>query len=136
MLSLVSLVLAAASLSGNGFWVIGVVMLAILALGFTRYRYVLGYFVLGMLYWLAVEGVQWLLSEIFALESPASYVAAIGFSMLPVLVILVWQPKPRSTSASANLLPRHAGHRPVVLEKDTDFNQKFVRHSAVFDSKN
>ena len=90
MLSLVSLVLAAASLSGNGFWVIGVVMLAILALGFTRYRYVLGYFVLGMLYWLAVEGVQWLLSEIFALESPASYVAAIGFSMLPVLVILVW----------------------------------------------
>jgi allophanate hydrolase subunit 2 len=28
-----------------------------------------------------------------------------------------------------------AGHRPVVLEKDTDFHQNFVRHASVFDSK-
>ena len=114
-----------------------------LAIAFTPYRFVLGYFMLGMVYWISVEGLHWAVVTLSSLTGTDAYVAAIGLSMIPIVIALNAKPKfnkavSQATTNQAMLkssVQMSAGHRPVVLEKDTDFHQNFVRHASVFESK-
>lgn len=123
------------SLSSGVF--IGLVVLGMVALLFTSYRFLVGYFTAGMCYWLWVEALQWVVARVLPnLETTDSYFLAFIVSLLPVVGLLVWQPKPRTsktiTSVNKTALLR-AGQRPLVLEKDTDFYQHFVRHNSLTD---
>ena len=134
-----SILLAATSLTVNWLFLIALVTVGMLAIAFTPYRFVLGYFILGMVYWIAVEGLHWMVVNASSLTGTDAYVVAIGLSMIPIVFALNWKPtytksraKPMSIKSSVQ---QSAGHRPVVLEKDTDFHQNFVRHASVFESK-
>ena len=59
MLISASLLLAATSLTSNWLFLIVLVTVGMLAIAFTPYRFVLGYFMLGMVYWISVEGLHW-----------------------------------------------------------------------------
>lgn len=134
-----SLLLAATSLTFNWLLLIVLVTVGMLAIAFTPYRFVLGYFMLGMVYWIAVEGLHWTVVQVSSLTGTEAYVAAVGLSMIPLILALSWKPTYRKGQNQQAILKssvqQSAGHRPVVLEQDTDFHQNFVRHTSVFDSK-
>lgn len=129
--------------------VLAVAILGMLALLFTSYRKVVGYFLTGMAYWLMVEGLAWGLRASFSLESLNSYVFAVGLSFIPIMMLLIWVEnrqetltfslpktlpklnKAKTTATRPSILM--AGQRPFMLEQDTDFCQHFIRHSPVFD---
>lgn len=122
------------SLSSGVF--IGLVVLGMVALLFTSYRFLIGYFMAGMGYWLWVEALHWVVARVLPnLETMDSYFFAFIVSLLPVVGLLVWQPKQRPSTpiAPTTTALLRAGQRPVVLEKDTDFYQHFVRHSSLTD---
>ncbi len=109
-------------------------VLGLIALAFTSYRFVVGYFFAGMIYWLLVEGLHWVISQ-FATDWAATdtYTLAVACSLLPLVGLLVVASRKRTT-ASTNLPtnPRLvAGNRPYMIEKDTDFYQHCVRHTSV-----
>ena len=54
MLISASLLLAATSLTSNWLFLIVLVTVGMLAIAFTPYRFVLGYFMLGMVYWIII----------------------------------------------------------------------------------
>lgn len=128
--------------------VLTVAILGMIALLFTSYRKVVGYFLAGMAYWLMVEGLAWGLRASFSLETLNSYVFAVGLSFVPIMMLLTWAenrqnkftfslPKMKKT-IPANPRPTRpsilmAGQRPFLMEQDTDFSQHFIRHSPVFD---
>lgn len=128
--------------------VLAVAILGMIALLFTSYRKVVGYFLAGMAYWLVVEGLAWGLRASFSLETLNSYVFAVGLSFVPIMMLLTWAenrqnnftfslPKTKKT-IPANARPTRpsilmAGQRPFLMEQDTDFSQHFIRHSPVFD---
>lgn len=121
-------------------WLVGLVALGMLALAFTNYRYVLGYFALGMLYWLGVEGLQWLcVTLIPTLTDTQGYVFAIGLTLIPIIGVLAWLPslataKAHTLAEQSNDYQRlGAGRRPFILEKDTDFHQQYVSHTLITD---
>ena len=64
--------------------------LALLVVGlvvtwFSAYRYLLGYFLAGMGYWLAVEGLQWSAVQLFPISDWHGYVVALTASwFIPV----------------------------------------------------
>ena len=143
MLISASLLLAATSLTFNWLFLIVLVTVGMLAIAFTPYRFVLGYFMLGMVYWISVEGLHWTVVTLSSLTGTDAYVAAIGLSMIPIVIELNGKPRFNKAASQATTnqtmlkssVQMSAGHRPVVLEKDTDFHQNFVRHASVFDSK-
>lgn len=129
----------------------GVAMLALL---FTSYRYVVGYFLAGMLYWLGIEVVHWLVTVVSPLSSFHAYILAVALSLIPIMLMLavkdnllslkpfnlrvvgrffrpisqlLYRPK-----TPTQAMPRIAGQKPFILEQDTDFTQQFVCHSSVF----
>lgn len=124
-------------------------VVGLLALAFTSYRFVVGYLLAGMLYWLWVEGIHWLVVAVVpALAVSDSYILSVAVSLLPLMVVLARQPRSvrmngkqvdsnqAQTRSTSSLYPEPtmrlaAGQRPFVLEKDTDFYQHFVRHTAV-----
>ncbi len=78
-----------------------------------------------------------------SLTGTDTYVAAIGLSMIPIVIALNGKPKFNKAASQAatnqamlkSSVQMSAGHRPVVLEIYTAFHQNFVRHASVFDSK-
>lgn len=108
------------------------IVLGFIGLAFTSYRFVIGYFFAGMLYWLWVEGLHWVVGEVApTLVVSDSYVLAVAISLLPFLWLLRL---PRHYVAPQDTLPNlqiTAGQRRFVLEKDTDFYQHCIRHSAI-----
>ena len=124
-------------------WLIGLIIIGMIGLALTNYRYLLGYFALGMVYWLGIEALHWLVVNIMPdMGMTNSYVMAIGMSLLPILGLVIWQPKqllmrkttPQPSSHYTQQPHRFgAGHRPFVLEKDTDFNQHYIRHASITD---
>ena len=85
-----SILLAATSLTVNWLFLIALVTVGMLAIAFTPYRFVLGYFMLGMVYWILVEGLHWVVVNISSLTGTDAYVAAIGLSMIPIVIALNW----------------------------------------------
>lgn len=134
-----SVLLAATSLTSNWLLLIALVTLGMLAIAFTPYRFVLGYFMLGMAYWVFVEGLHWGVVNALSLTGTDAYVVAIGLSMIPILIALNWRPTFTRRHTKQVILKssvqQSAGQRPVILEKDTNFHQHYVRHASVFDSK-
>lgn len=138
----------------------GIISLAMIGLLFTSYRYAVGYFLVGMTYWLGIEAISWAVMAVTPLESFHAYILAVALSMLPLMGLLtlkdkgiditrvdyqvVWMwlinkarkgVKPSSESTMI-LPPRIAGHKPFILEQDTDFSQHCVRHTPVFHYEN
>lgn len=120
------------SLSPMG-WSAVIAVVGLVGLMFTSYRYVMGYFVVGMAYWLGVEGLHWLLVQFFPkLTVSDSYVLAVAMSLLPILALVWWQPRrPTLVDNSPNQHRVGAGQRPFMLQQDTQFYQHFVRHTSV-----
>lgn len=56
---------------------------------FTSYRYLTVYLVAGMVYWLVVEAVSFLLQNSFDYSASNAYLSAIGLSMIGVFIWLV-----------------------------------------------
>lgn len=151
------LTLAGLTLNSAWLWVM-VTCIGLVALLFTQYRYVVGYFLAGMLYWLGIEGMQWLLTAISSLNDFHAYILAIALSLIPVMLALAVKDNLISrqnfniqlqlqrfsqfvkslTRSKAPTRPslRTAGQKPFTLEEDTDFAQHFIRHTPVFDYKN
>lgn len=128
--------------------VLTVAILGMIALLFTSYRKVVGYFLAGMAYWLVVEGLAWGLRASFSLETLNSYVFAVGLSFVPIMMLLTWAENRQnnftfSLPKTKKIIPANpcptrpsilmAGQRPFLMEQDTDFSQHFIRHSPVFD---
>lgn len=115
----------------------GVVILGLSVLAFTSYRYVIGYFLVGMVYWLLVEGLHWAVVSLTALTATHAYIAAIALSFLPLWALLSYKPRPKSKPIIPDTAMRlRAGQRPFVLEKDTHFYQHCIRHTPVIESDN
>ena len=93
MLISASLLLAATSLTFNWLFLIVLVTVGMLAIAFTPYRFVLGYFMLGMVYWISVEGLHWAVVTLSSLTGTDAYVAAIGLSMITLVIALNGKPK-------------------------------------------
>lgn len=70
---------------------------------FTPYRYVLGYFLSGMGYWLMIEGLQWLVMSLSSLSLLSSYACAIGLSLIPMMVLLAKFDEVSASTAQVNL---------------------------------
>lgn len=146
-------ILTVSTINNVEFW-LTMIGLAMLALLFTSYRYVVGYFLAGMLYWLGIEALHWLVMAISSLASFHAYILAVALSLIPIMLMLavkdnllslkrfnlsvvgrickrffqlLYRPK-----APRQAMPRIAGQKPFVLEQDTNFTQQFVCHSSVF----
>lgn len=154
---------AMTTISATGWWLwLGITAVAMVGLLFTSYRYAVGYFLAGMMYWLGVEAISWVILAITPLDSFHAYILAVALSLLPLMGLLAIKDNLISVSqftpqailrllknrnkllpASISQLftaqdtvmpaPRIAGHKPFVLQKDTDFTQHFIRHTPVFD---
>lgn len=137
------------------------VVLTMLALWWTRYRYVLGYFVAGMAYWLVVEAVHWGVVQVSNLVGTPAYVLALAITFVPLAWLVSLpsddeyvpdaSPKPKlitSKKTLKNLLLakfwqrrarrqsphlRQIGERPIALKEDTQFYQHVIRHRPVID---
>ena len=124
--------------STSTLWLIGVAI-GLMGLAFTTYRFVVGYFLAGMLYWLWVEGLHWLVIAIAPrLEVTDSYVLAVALSLLPLMGLLARHSRvTRSKLAAQSQTTARlaAGQRRFILEKDTNFYQQFVRHSSVTENQ-
>ncbi|MFW2178222.1 MULTISPECIES: hypothetical protein [unclassified Moraxella] len=131
-------------------WVLGLLLLLLLGalllgLALSPYRYLMGYFGIGSLYWCGVEGLNWLIVHLFAGQVDNSYVIAFGLSLLPLCWLLHWQPDSPHKKAkrnnrtnvrqSSHFTHHWVGSRPVILDKDTSFYQNHVRHTAVFEGE-
>ena len=132
------------------------VVLAMVGLWWTRYRYVLGYFFAGMAYWLVVEGVHWGVVHVSNLAGTPAYVLALAITFVPLawsvslptadMTLPSRSRKPRRRKHTlpfigllkrwqrrARPLPQHIGERPILLKKDTQFYQRVIRHRPVMD---
>lgn len=136
------------------------VVLAMVGLWWTRYRYVLGYFFAGMAYWLVVEGVRWGVVHVSNLAGAPAYVLALAITFIPLAWVVSLPSaqldlpaiprKPIFNKTTLNHLrpnlrhrrsrtlpqPRQSiGERPIALKKDTEFYQRVIRHRPVMDTK-
>lgn len=130
--------------------------LVVLGVWWTRYRYVLAYFVAGMAYWLVVEGVHWGVVRASSLADTPAYVLALAITFVPLawsvslptadMTLPSRSRKPRRRKHTlpfigllkrwqrrARPLPQHIGERPILLKKDTQFYQRVIRHRPVMD---
>lgn len=114
--------------------IVGLVF-GLIGLAFTSYRFVIGYFFAGMLYWLWVEGLHWVVNQLAPMLAVSdSYVLAVAVSLLPLLWLLALPHRSHNHTdaiTTAQTLRMTAGQRPFVLEKDTNFYQHCIKHSAV-----
>lgn len=157
---------SSASVSLSQGWVyalLALLLLVMAGLSFTPYRYVLGYFLSGMGYWLMIEGLQWLVSSLVTLPLLSSYAWAIGLSLIPLLILLSKFDEVSASATQINftqillklshrimtggkalfarktaptLPPAIAGQKPLDIFKDTNYCQHFIQHSPVFEYKN
>lgn len=111
------------------------VSLGLIALLFTQYRYVVGYFISGMLYWFVVESLHWAVMNYSLLTDDNAYILAVALSLLPIIGLLGWQPKKSAKKAYTNANRQQVGQRRFTIEKDTDYHQHYVRHASVTETE-
>lgn len=98
---------------------------------FTSYRYLLGYFLMGVIFWLLVEGLCWVATTFLGLSLSISYIIALGIVMMVGIWLFSWLSK---TSEQLSTRERiEVGNRPM-MEKNNSFHQRCIRHHATGES--
>lgn len=116
------------SWSTLGFVLLGVGVVATL---FSAHRYLLGYMVAGMAYWLVIEGLHAFIASYSSLTDWNSYMAALTITWLPLAIALAYRyaHKPNVLS-SAELV---ASPQPTKASEATGLSsEKYIEHTPVY----
>lgn len=120
--------------------VLAVSLFGVVALAFSNYRYLLGYFALGFLCCFWLESMHQLVVFATSLTGIHSYMLASVLAILPFIARFALE-KPIFYRFGKKILKHHAkptrmaGARPYNLERDTSFYQHFVRHTPMNEPK-
>ncbi len=109
----------------------GLLILGMIALLFTPYRYVVGYFIAGMVYWLIIEGIQRLL--VFSFSIPLLYGYMIAIMLTFALFIAIYIKMKKSVAHKPNVNNHSVADTYKQAEKTETYNQQVIRHRSVLD---
>lgn len=121
---------------------LAVVMLSSIALWFTSYRYLLFYFIFGMVFWVVIEGLRWAIQFGFDIPNNFAYIYALVVMIASIVGCLSWLNHLQNKQNNLEKLaqkndsqppqPRvDVGHRPMALDTDTNYHEHCVRHRSV-----
>ncbi len=91
MLSTLLSILGINALSSSALFGLGLIVLLMVAIGFSVHRWLLGYLFGGMMFWVMVELIQSMTSNWFVLSEWHSYLVAIGISWLPLGIWVLYR---------------------------------------------
>lgn len=90
------------------------------------YRYLLGYLLAGMAYWLVVEGIQSVLLAVFTMNSWQGYIFALGITWLLLGVWFIYRINKKTGIASAQ--------STVTQDKalDKKYGDNYIEHTPIY----
>ena len=128
MLSTIFSIFGTNVLSSSALFVLGLIVLLVVALAFSAHRWLLSYLFGGMIFWLTVELIQSMTSNWFELSEWHSYLVAMGISWLPLGIWVLYRAL-RYEDVSSTLqqqreqaAARYIEHSPVY---DDDYTPRF-----------
>lgn len=110
--------------------------IGVIATLLSPYRYLLGYLLAGMIYWLVVDGIQSALSYLFVIDGWQSYIYALAFTWMLLGIWFIYR-LTKHTRTAIQTTHMHGikintkARRKSISAKDR-YGDSYIEHTPVY----